>query len=299
MIKLANNDSLYRQWRTMQHESLSIWYQYLIREEMGGYIGEKIPRGCSDKVFEELKQLGVWQVIDLRYGYATKVFERRCKVHGIEHFYYPIHNSPDAIAQMLENYNYFCERIDIGNFYMMGVSTGYVALAIYLARTKRQDLRAMSICEYLTRNSKLLRRAMSIIRSMNKKGKVIYEGNDSLKDYFTVAEDRIKDFEKTAYPKKVSYSFIDFNRGFRNGDVVYDITVEKIGVVGYLYPKHLGVWEYNLVIWPYESGSACTLNEVQIKIARYVCRGMKRLPEYVSYPQSLKTSIALLQKMLE
>ena len=63
----------------------------------GGFIGEKIPQGCSEKVFHELIEKGITSVIDLRHDYTSDRFGKRCEKYGIRYFRYPVHLDDDSI----------------------------------------------------------------------------------------------------------------------------------------------------------------------------------------------------------
>ena len=107
------------------------WFLQLAQNVYGGYVGEKLSKDSPKVVWEGLKRMGVTQIIDLRYNYKPEVFKLRCEKFGIKYFNYPLHNDPETIANMVENFYDFSDLIMEGHFYMMGRTSSYIALCVY------------------------------------------------------------------------------------------------------------------------------------------------------------------------
>ena len=103
------------------------------------------------------------------------------------------------------------------------------------------------------------------------------------KGYADELQERIKDFKECPYPKKVWFEIFNFLRAFRNGSVVYDLSVDGLGVVGYLYPSSdkYGEWKYDIILRPFESGKARCFADAQLMIARHLC---ENIPFSIKYP---------------
>ena len=269
-----------------------------MRSVYGGFIGEKLSLNSPAAVWEALRKRGVTQIIDLRYDYRSERFEARCKEHGISYFNYPIHNDPETIASMVENYSQFTELLCAGDFYMMGRSTSYVALCLYWALSKCPGLYPFDLRWEIKRNRQLMKRVAPLLYAMNKYGEQRYGNEPYLPtDYYERQRAQIRDFIENDGPKKVSYSVFDFTRAFRNETVVYDVSVQGIGTVGYLYPPKWedGEWEYDIVLPPPASGKADSFEDAQMDIVGHLCAILPGSDRWESLPQSVKACISILR----
>lgn len=268
-----------------------------IRSVYGGFIGEKLPKDSPAEVLETLRRLRVTQIIDLRYNYAEK-FKSRCMEYGFSYYHYPIHNDAETIENMVDNFSRFTELLCNGNFYMQGRRTSYVALCIYWSLSKCPGPYPYELYREIKQNQQVMKRAIPILYAMNKYGKERYGKEDPmLADYYEHQREQIKDFIENDGPKKISYSVFDFTRAYRNETVVYDISLQGIGVVGYLHaPKNsFQPWEYDITLYPSVSGKARCFENAQIDIARHLCDILPMSIKWAALPESVKTCIRLLQ----
>lgn len=119
-----------------------------------------------------------------------------------------------------------------------------------------------------------------------------------------ITHDRNSDidkFKQQEYPEKLSLSFLDFTRQYRNGDVVYDISIEGLGRVGYLYPKDFSDWGYDIGIYPSirsQSGMTSFFEQAQYEILCHLCCCLPQSVKFVSLPPSMKMAILLMKQQL-
>lgn len=273
----------------------------LAQEVYGGYVGEKLSKDSPSTVWEGLRKMGVTQIIDLRYNYKPEVFKLRCEKFGIKYFNYPLHNDPETIANMVEIFYDFSDLIMEGHFYMMGRTSSYIALCVYWTFGSNAGLYPTELRERIIRDSHVMKKATPILNAIAKYKEEHLDDMFDKKDYADELHKRIKDFKESPYPRKVWFSIINFIRGFRNGAVVYDVSVDGLGVVGYLYPSNHenDVWEYDITIRPSISGKAWSFADAQLSIVRHLCELIPRSIKYPSLPQSTKMAIGILQKTLE
>lgn len=271
-----------------------------MRSVYGGFIGERFSQDSPVEVWEALHRMGITQIIDLRYKYYSEKFTSRCKEYGIRYYNYPIHNDAETIANMVENYSSLTELLCNGEFYMMGLHTSYVALSLYWTFSKCPGLYPYELRKEVKHNSKIMERVIPILYAMNKYSDERYGDDPNMPtDYYEYEKEQIKDFIENDGPKKVSYSIVDFTRAYRNDAIVYDVSVEGMGIVGYLcVPKHeCGLWEYDLVLYPFVSGKARSFEEAQIDIVKILCDIMPRSTKWDVLPKSMKMCISLLRDL--
>lgn len=270
----------------------------IMRNVYGGFIGEKLSQDSPEAAWRKLKKLGVTQLIDLRYNYNSEKFKARCEEHGIGYFNYPIHNDPETIANMFENFLSFKVMLNDGGFYMQGRSSSYVALCLYWTFSKCPGLYPYELRREIKQNESLMKRVTPILHAMYNYEKEHYGSEAYLPDnYFDMRREQIRDFLENEGPKKASYSIFDFTRAYRNETTVYDISVEGVGTVGYLYaPKHNGgLWEFDIVMRPSVSDEAFSFEEAQLKIVSYLCDILPHSIKWVALPESVKMCVSILR----
>lgn len=99
-----------------------------------GVRGRTLSSRHLEYVWKALKESGVRTVIDLRNNDKSERLPKLCKDNDMQYFNYPIDNSPEIIASMIENFLEFCHLIDEGDFYIacaMGLHRTDIALCIY------------------------------------------------------------------------------------------------------------------------------------------------------------------------
>lgn len=266
----------------------------------GGYVGTKISKDRSDSVWEWLKMMGVTRIIDLRYDYKPEAFKSRCEEFGIKYFSYPIHNDPETIANMVAKFLDFSDMIMEGHFYMMGHGRAYVALCLYWVFGSNAGLYPMETRHRIATNNDVMKKALPILNAFAKYKVENLDVMFDKKGYSDELQECIRDFKENPYPSKVWYSIFDFIRGFRNGSVVYDVSVEGLGVVGYLYPSsdEYGAWEYDIILCPSIDRKARSFADAQLKIVRHLCMNIPHSIKYPALPKSKKMVISILQKTL-
>lgn len=270
------------------------------QEVYGGYIGEKLSKDSTEAVWAGLRQMGVSQIIDLRYGYECEAFRARCEELGIKYLSYPLHNDPETIANMVERFYDFSDMMMEGHFYMMGRTSSYVALCVYWAFGSNAGLHPMEFRLRITRNAHVMKKALPILNAIAKYKLEHLDDMTSGKEYADSLQEQIRDFRENPYPRKVWYSIFSFTRGTRNGAVVYDVSAEGLGVVGYLYPSthESGGWEYDILLRPYGSGHEGSFADAQLDIVTRLCELIPHSEKYPSLPQSTKMALGILQKTL-
>ena len=266
----------------------------------GGYVGTKISKDKPDSVWEWLKKMGVTRIIDLRYDYKPEAFKSRCEEFGIKYFSYPVHDDPKAIANMVENFYDFSDMIMDEHFYMMGHRRAYTALCLYWVFGNNSGLYPMEVRHRIATNADMMKKALPILNAFAKHKEEHLDDMFDRKGYADELQERIRDFKENPYPKKVWFEIFNFFRAFRNSSVVYDVSVDELGVVGYLYPSRdeYEEWEYDIIIYPYGSGKARSFADAQLMIARYLCQNIPYSIKYPALPQSMKMAIGILQKTL-
>ena len=266
----------------------------------GGYIGTKISKDRPDSLWEWLKRMGVTRIIDLRYDYKPEAFKSRCEEFGIRYFSYPVHDDPKTIANMVENFYDFSDMIMEGHFYMMGHRRAYTALCLYWVFGNNSGLYPMEVRHSIATNADMMKKVLPILNAFAKYKEEHLDDMFDRKKYADELQERIRDFKENPYPRKVWFEIFNFTRAFRNGSVVYDISVDGLGVVGYLYPssdKH-GGGEYDIILCPSIDREARSFAEAQLKIARHLCKNIPFSIKFPALPQSMKMAIGILQKVL-
>ena len=292
----------------MYFDELSYLYEWrrepkgiLIYDKVyGGYVGTKISKDKPNSVWEWLKKMDITRIIDLRYDYKPEAFKSRCEEFGIRYFSYPVHDDPETIANMVENFNDFSDMIMDGHFYMMGHRRAYTALCLYWVFGNNSGLYPMEVRHSVATNADMMKKALPILNAFAKYKEEHLDEMLDRKGYADELQERIRDFKENSYPKKVWFEIFNFLRAFRNGSVVYDISVDGLGVVGYLYPSRdeYEEWEYDIIIYPYGTGKARSFADAQLMIARYLCENIHHSIKYPALPQSMKMAIGILQKIL-
>ena len=282
--------------RQRMHNSFSPVLQDMTRV-YGGFFGDKLSHDSSKEVWEGLLRSGISQIIDLRYDCPSEEFMTRCEEYGIRYFSYPIHNSPKTIANIVEKFDDFSDLLSEGHFYMFGRTSSQIALCIYWTFGSNCGLYPLELRQSITGDDYCMTKVMPILNAI-----VNYkvEHADSLsdgKEYMDSLSGLVKDFKDSPYPRKVWYSIFDFKRAFRNESVVYDISVNGLGVVGYMYPSGLEdeVWEYDIVLRSAKSGKAGSFADAQLDIVMYLCQIIPWSIKYPALPRSTKMAFGLLR----
>ena len=100
----------------------------------GGVRGRTMSSRHQSYAWPALKEAGVKTIIDLREMDKSDRLPHLCQYHGFEYFHYPLDNHARTIAQMVELFPQFCEKIDNGDFYIacaMGLHRTDIALCTY------------------------------------------------------------------------------------------------------------------------------------------------------------------------
>ena len=132
----------------------------------GGYVGTKISKDKPDSVWEWLKKMGVTRIIDLRYDYKPEAFKSRCEEFGIKYFSYPVHDDPETIANMVENFYDFSDMIMDEHFYMMGHRRAYTALCLYWVFGNNSGLYPMEVRHRIATNADMMKKALPILNGI-------------------------------------------------------------------------------------------------------------------------------------
>ena len=253
-----------------------------------------------------LRAAGIRQIIDARYKYNSCKFEEQCRKYGIGYFNYPVHDDPETIDNMLKNYQRFSELIADGDFLLMGRTLGLVALAIDWYFSKSYDHYPMELRNYARTNNRVMDKAVPIMYGMAKIWGKEFALEWGKKDVFLKKHIKwesicIEKRTRREYPEKISLSFVDFTRAFRNGDVAYDISVDGLGVLGYSYPKEWPTRAYDIVMYPNGwsiSRTALSFESARNKILRHLCQILPHSVKFVTLPQTMKTRILLVREQL-
>lgn len=273
-----------------------------VQSVYGGYIGDKLSKESPVDVWKALLELGVTQIIDLRYNYNAEGFCSRCREYGIGYFSYPVHNDEKTISEMVKNFSKFSELLSNGSFYMQGKNSSYVALCAYWVFAKNPGVYPYELHREIIRDAQLMKRVKPILYAMNRYEEEHNSCKDCLPtDYYERQRKLIRDFENNEGPQKVSFSIIDFTREYRSGTTVYDISIKECGTVGYLYTpeKDYGQWVYDIILSPSVSDRARTFEMAQIGIAQHLCRILPMSIKWAALPESVKSCVALLRVSLK
>ena len=267
-----------------------------------GIIGEKMSYKAPKSYWDALHYADITQIIDLRYKYNNEKFLEQCQKYGFRYYSYPIHNDPDTIANMVRNFYHFTELLTDGGYYMMGRSHGFTAFIIYLSFFNPPATYPMELCHYLKNNKNIMDKAVPIMRAMARQWGTEYnlDWGDG-ESIVNKLNNDIDKFTQQKYPEKLSLSFVDFTRQYRNGDVVYDISVKGIGRVGYLFPKNFSDWGYDIVMYPYIrpiSGTKHYFEQAQYEIISHLCSELPHSAKFVALPPAMKMTILLMKEQL-
>lgn len=281
-----------RRWRN----SLPLVLQGMVNV-YGGFFGDKLSQESPEEVWNALRKCGISQIIDLRYDYHSKQFKERCEAYGISYFRYPIHNDPETIANIVEMFYDFSDLLNEGHFYMMGRTSSKIALCIYWAFGSNCGLYPLELRQRITSDEHYMKKALPVLNGIVK---YKVEHADSLLDgdsYLDSLNELVRYFKDNPYPPKVWYSIFDFIRAFRNGSVMYDISVNGLGVVGYMYPSshEYEAWEYDIVLRPAISGKARSFADAQLDIVRHLCQIVPNSIKYPALPRSTKIALGILR----
>ena len=286
-------DSMELYERQRWRDSLPLVLQGMV-SVYGGFYGDKLSQDSPKEVWEGLRRSGISQIIDLRYDYPSEKFRARCDEYGIRYFSYPIHNDPKTIANIVEKFYDFSDLLSEGHFYMFGRTSSKIALC------SNSGLYPLELRKRITGDDRIMKKALPILNAI-----VNYKVNhaDSLPDvkgYMDSLNGLVKDFKDSPYPRKVWYSIFDFKRAFRNESVVYDISVNGLGVVGYMYPfSHENeLWVYDIVLRPAGSGKGRSFADAQLDIVIYLCLNIPLSIKYPALPQSTKMALGILRTSL-
>lgn len=100
----------------------------------GGVRGRTMSSKHQSYAWPAIVEAGVKRVIDLRDADKSERLPKLCAEYGLEYFHYPIDNTHEVIARMVELFPQFCELIDQGDFYIacaMGLHRTDIALCTY------------------------------------------------------------------------------------------------------------------------------------------------------------------------
>ena len=181
---------------------------------------------------------------------------------------------------------------------MMGRSHGFTAFIIYLSFFNPPATYPMELCNYLKNNKNIMDKAVPIMRAMARQWGTEYnldwgDGKSIVNSYpFQVYQ---------FHWYTLDLSFVDFTRQYRNGDVVYDISVKGIGRVGYLFPKNFSDWGYDIVMYPYIrpiSGTKHYFEQAQYEIISHLCSELPHSAKFVALPPAMKMTILLMKEQL-
>lgn len=100
----------------------------------GGVRGRTMSARHQAYAWPVIIEAGVKTYIDLREGDKSNRLLNLCQLNGLQYFHYPVDNYARTIAQMVEHFPQFCDKIDQGDFYIacaMGLHRTDVALCMY------------------------------------------------------------------------------------------------------------------------------------------------------------------------
>ena len=282
--------------RQRWHNSLPLVLQGMV-SIYGGFFGDKLSQDSPKEVWEGLRRSGITQIIDLRYDYPSEKFKVRCDEYGIRYFSYPIHNAPETIANIVEKFYDFSDLLSEGHFYMFGRTSSKIALCIYWTFGSNCGLYPLELRQRITSDDRIIKKALPILNAIVKYKVDHADSLLDVKGYMDSLNGLVKDFKESPYPRKVWYSIFDFTRGFRNESVVYDISVNGLGVVGYMYPfSHENeLWVYDIVLRPAGSGKGRSFADAQLDVVMYLCQNIPLSIKYPALPQSTKMALGILR----
>lgn len=282
--------------RQRWHNSLPLVLQGMV-SIYGGFFGDKLSQDNPKEVWEGLRRSGITQIIDLRYDYPSEKFKVRCDEYGIRYFSYPIHNDPETIANIVEKFYDFSDLLSEGHFYMFGRTSSKIALCIYWTFGSNCGLYPLELRQRIAGDDRIMKKALPILNAIVKYKVDHADSLLDVKGYMDSLNGLVKDFKESPYPRKVWYSIFDFKRGFRNESVVYDISVNGLGVVGYMYPfSHENeLWVYDIVLRPAGSGKGRSFADAQLNVVMYLCQNIPLSIKYPALPQSTKMALGILR----
>ena len=100
----------------------------------GGVRGRTLSSSHQAYAWRAMKEAGLKQVIDLRQDYMGDRYKNDCEKNGVAYFHYPVHKGKESIANMVMNFDMFCELIDRGDFFIscaQGLHRTDIALCTY------------------------------------------------------------------------------------------------------------------------------------------------------------------------
>lgn len=100
----------------------------------GGARGRTMSSRHQFYAWRALKEAEIKTIIDLRLTDHTDRLSALCEEYGMQYFHYPVDASAEAIAQMVELFEQFCQLMDAGDFYIacaMGLHRTDIALCAY------------------------------------------------------------------------------------------------------------------------------------------------------------------------
>lgn len=105
-----------------------------IAKVYGGVRGRTMSSRHQAFAWPILKNAGIRTVIDLREDGCSSRLSQSCGKYGMDYFFFPVGQKPEAISTMVKLFPDFCEKIDGGNFYIscaMGLHRTDIALCTY------------------------------------------------------------------------------------------------------------------------------------------------------------------------
>ena len=200
----------------------------------------------------------------------------------------------------MEKFYDFSDLLSEGHFYMLGRTSSKIALCVYWVFGSNCGLYPMELRQSISGDERFMKKVMPILNAVvNYKvehADSLLEGNS----YLDSLTELVRDFKDNPYPRKVWYSIFDFIRAYRNESVVYDISVNGIGVVGYMYPSSQGYgeWEYDIILRPAVSGKAGSFADAQSDVVCYLCQIIPHSIKYAALPKSTKMVLGILRSSM-
>lgn len=105
-----------------------------IASAYGGVRGRTMSSRHQNFAGPIIKDCGIHTIIELRKDAAFSRMNELCAQYGMDYFYFPIGKNEPDIAEMIEKFPEFCQKIDAGNFYIacaMGLHRTDIALCAY------------------------------------------------------------------------------------------------------------------------------------------------------------------------
>lgn len=264
-----------------------------------GVIGPDFSYEGSGSTLQSMSSSGIKQLLDMRYDAPADKLRRRCAEFSIHYYHYPVHNDPATIASMCEHLLELSDLIRSGSFYMMGRTVSKIALcALWTFHDSRAFALGRGELEADIKHDEwVMKRVMPILHGMlNYEKSKLDNPKPSDIAWFQAKSAVLSAFPNVSGPETFSYSIIDFHRKQRNGGTVYEVSIEGMGVMGYLYsPETLwSSWSYNLLLPPYPSAEAHTLDEAVHRIVRFIVHKAPNSIHYAKLPDAKKQIIAML-----